>query len=57
MLSIQEVSRLLGDDTKTDEEIEEIRDGLRILAEIAYEKWLLDRKKARRLPKDPTKQQ
>ena len=44
MLSTQEVKRLLEDENLSDEEAAEIRDGFRILAEIAYEGWLAQRK-------------
>jgi len=45
MLSIERTKELLNDPTLSDKEAEEIRDGLRDLAEIIYEKWQEDRKK------------
>ena len=44
MLSVEKVKELLNDDTISDEEAREIRDGLRDLAEIAYEKYHKDKK-------------
>jgi len=38
MLSIERTKELLNDPTLSDKEAEEIRDGLRDLAEIIYEK-------------------
>lgn len=40
MLSIERVKELLNDPKLSDKEIEEIRDGFLILAEIIYDRWL-----------------
>jgi len=40
MLSVERVKNLIGDPKFSDKEIEEIRDGFLILAEIIYEQWL-----------------
>jgi len=44
MLTVEETRRLIGDASITDQEAEEIRDSLRILAEIIFEQWLAERK-------------
>jgi len=48
MLSVEKVKELLNDDNISDEEAEAIRDGLRDLAEIAYEKYRQDKEKAKK---------
>ena len=40
MLSVERVKQLLNDPKLSDNEIEEIRDGFLILAEIIYDRWL-----------------
>lgn len=40
MLSVERVKELLNDPKLSDKEIEEIRDGFLILAEIIYDRWL-----------------
>lgn len=48
MLSIEKVRGLIKDSEKyPDEEIEKIRDDMRVLAEIIFEKWQADRKAAK----------
>jgi len=47
MLSLERVKELLNDPALSDEEIKEIRDGLRLLAELIFEKWREDRKAGR----------
>ncbi len=44
MISIEEARELLDDETLTDAEVTEIRDGFRILGEIIFEQWLSERK-------------
>ena len=45
MLSVKEVRELIGDSTEySDAEIEQIRDECRILAELAFESWLKEKK-------------
>ncbi|MCK4473742.1 hypothetical protein KAU40_00545 [Candidatus Parcubacteria bacterium] len=44
MLSVEHVKKLLNDDTFSNKEIEEIRDGFRDLAEIIFEKWQKEKK-------------
>ena len=45
MLSLEETKKILKDSEMSDKEAEEIRDGYLNLAEIIYEKWLVDTKK------------
>lgn len=44
MLSIERVKKLLDDPTISDDEAEKIRDDMRALVEIIFEKWMEDRK-------------
>ena len=44
MLSVEEVKRILKDDTISDEEAKAIRDGFCDLAEIIFEKYQKDKK-------------
>ncbi len=45
MLSIEECRKLIpGHEEYTDKQIEEIRDDMRILAELAFESWLKKKK-------------
>ncbi len=54
MLSIEETRRLLDDQTLTDAEVTEIRDGFRILGEIIFEQWLSERRAPAQDGKPPT---
>jgi len=45
MVSIERAKQLLDDPSLSDADVEEIRDGFRILSEIAYEAWKANRKK------------
>ena len=48
MLSIKRIMELMENSEKySDAEIEKIRDQMRALAEIIFEKWQLDRKKSK----------
>ena len=49
MLNLNETKKILKDLEMSDKEAEEIRDGFLNLAEIIYEKWVLD---TRELPTD-----
>lgn len=40
MLSVERVKELLNDPKLSDKEVEEVRDGFLILAEIIYDRWL-----------------
>lgn len=40
MLSVERVKELINDPKLSDKEVEEIRDGFLILAEIIYDRWL-----------------
>lgn len=42
-ISIEQARELIGDPTLTDEQIEEIKEQVRLMVEIIYEKWLQDR--------------
>lgn len=46
MLSIEQTRKILGKnaDGLTDEDLTEIRDGYRLMAEVIFDKWLLERK-------------
>ena len=44
MLSLERVKELVNDPSLCDEEIQEIRDGFYVLAEIIFEQWQLERK-------------
>ena len=44
MLSLERAKELLNDLTLSDKEVEEIRDGFYMLAEIIFEKWQEDKK-------------
>ena len=47
MLSTARIKELLNTATMSDEEVEEIRDGFRALAEIIFEQWREERLKNR----------
>jgi len=47
MLSVERVKQLLNDPKISDEEAEKIRDEFHILAEMIFEKWIEDKKKAK----------
>lgn len=49
MLSIERTRELMPEDTKglSDEEVADIRDTAQMLAEIAFDQWMSDRKKKR----------
>jgi hypothetical protein len=44
VISVEEMKIILADDTLSDDEVKEIRDGLRALAEVIFEKWQQDTK-------------
>jgi hypothetical protein len=44
MLSIEQCKKLIGDKTLSDKEVEEIRDELYILANLAFDHWKETRK-------------
>lgn len=46
MLSIEQTRKILGKNAEglTDEDLTEIRDGYRLMAEVIFDKWLLERK-------------
>jgi hypothetical protein len=48
MLSIERTRELLPEMTKglSDEDVEEIRDTTQMLAELSFDQWMADRKKA-----------
>ena len=47
MLSIERVKELLNDPNLSDKEVEEIRDGFRMLSEVIFEQWQAERTKAK----------
>ena len=47
MLSLKRVRQLIPDPNLSDEQLLEIRDQFSMLAEIIFEKWQQDRKKAK----------
>lgn len=42
-ISLEEAKALIGDPNLTDQEVEEIKEQVRLMVEIIYEKWLQDR--------------
>ena len=46
MLTIEQTKKILGKNAEglTDEDLTEIRDGYRLMAEVIFDKWLLERK-------------
>ena len=42
-ISLEEARELLGNPNLTDQEVDEIKEQVRLLVEIIYEKWLQDR--------------
>lgn len=48
MLSVERVKELVNDPTLSDKEIEEIRDGFFMLAEVIFEQWQAERIKAKK---------
>ena len=45
-IGLHEAKELLGDPNLTDQEIEEIKEQVRLMVEITYEKWLQDRRQS-----------
>lgn len=48
MLSVERVKELINDPNLSDKEVEEIRDGLFMLAEVMFEQWQTERIKAKK---------
>lgn len=48
MLSVERVKELINDPSLSDKEIEEIRDGFFMLAEVIFEQWHAERIKAKK---------
>ena len=48
MLSVERVKELINDPNLSEKEIEEIRDGLFMLAEVMFEQWQAERIKAKK---------
>ncbi|OGI74914.1 hypothetical protein A3D36_01290 [Candidatus Nomurabacteria bacterium RIFCSPHIGHO2_02_FULL_36_29] len=48
MLSVERVKELVNDPKLSDKEIEEIRDGFFMLAEVIFEQWQAERIKAKK---------
>lgn len=44
VVSIEEATKLLNNPKLSEEEITEVRDGFRFLAEVIFDKWAEDRK-------------
>ncbi len=55
MLSLERTKELLNDPRLTDKEVEEIRDGFYLLAQIIFEKWREDKKANKHPPEMPEK--
>jgi signal-transduction protein with cAMP-binding, CBS, and nucleotidyltransferase domain len=55
MLSIERVKELLNDPNLSDKEVEEIRDGFRMLSEVVFEQWQAERMKAKAKKDDEKK--
>ena len=45
-IGLEEARGLLGDPNLTDQEVEEIKEQVRLMVEIIYEKWLQDRRQS-----------
>lgn len=47
MLTIEQTRKILGKNAEglTDEDLTKIRDGYRLMTEVIFEKWLMERKK------------
>ena len=56
MLSVDRVKELINDPNLSDKEIEEIRDGLFMLAEVMFEQWQAERIKAKKEKEDKNNQ-
>ena len=56
MLSVERVKELINDPNLSDKEIEEIRDGLFMLAEVMFEQWQAERIKAKKEKEDKANQ-
>mgnify|MGYP001576512716 FL=1 len=56
MLSVERVKELINDPNLSDKEIEEIRDGLFMLAEVMFEQWQAERIKAKKEKEDKNNQ-
>lgn len=48
MLSVERVKELVNDPSLSDKEIEEIRDGFFMLAEVIFEQWHAEKIKAKK---------
>jgi len=42
-IGLEQAREILDDPTFTDEQVEEIKEQVRLLVEVIYEKWLVDR--------------
>ena len=56
MLSLERVKELINDPNLSDKEVEEIRDGLFMLAEVMFEQWQAERIKAKKEKEDKDNQ-
>lgn len=52
MLSTERIKQLINNPKLSDKEIEEIRDGLYMLAELMFEQWQTERIKAKKEKQD-----
>ena len=52
MLSVERVKELVNDPNISDKEIEEIRDGFYMLAEVIFEQWQAERIKTKEQKQD-----
>ena len=57
MLSVERVKELINDPNLSEKEIEEIRDGLFMLAEVMFEQWQAERIKAKKEKEDKDKEE
>jgi hypothetical protein len=48
MLSVERVKELINDPNLSDKQVEEIRDGLFMLAEVMFEQWQAERIKTKK---------
>ena len=54
-IGLEQARELLDDATLTDEQIEEIKEQVRLMVEIIYEKWLQDRSQSQGASASPSK--
>lgn len=49
LLSIEETKKILNNPSLTEEQLTEIRDGYRLMAEVIFDKWVEDRRASNKI--------